>query len=157
MMLSILLAQNPTAERFKSIRGGFNSRETIGADLSFFLWLVAFSALFVAFLFIVARRRQKRGLNLSTAHPSRFFGRALRHLGVGFVDQKVIEYLARRAGIVHPAAMLIHQDVFKSYAGRISGSVHTRPLRKYANGRLAMIHARLFEEGAGAQGSDSQP
>ncbi|OWY72868.1 hypothetical protein B7486_00555 [cyanobacterium TDX16] len=157
MILNILLAQNPTAERFKSIRGGFNSRETIGADLSFFLWLMVLAAAFVAFLFIVARQRQKRGLNLSTAHPSRFFGRALRHLGVGFLDQKVIEYLARRAGIVHPAAMLIHHDVFKAYAGRIAGSIHMQPLRKYANGRLAMIHARLFEEGSGTQGSDSQP
>lgn len=156
MMLNMLLAQNPIAERFKSIRGGFNSRETIGADLSFFLWLMALAAVFIAFLFIAARQRQKRGLNLSTAHPSRFFGRALRHLGVGFVDQKVIEYLARRAGIVHPAAMLIHQDVFKVYAGRISGSIHLHPLRKYANDRMALIHARLFEEGSGAQVPASQ-
>ena len=144
-MVSFLLAQNPVADGLKGLRGGLNSPETVGADLNLFFWLLMALALFLATLLVVNRRRQRRALNLATVNPSRFFGRALRNLRVGRKDRMVIDWLARRAGLERPTAMLLHPAVFDAYAGRITGSIDSKSLREYATGRLAIIRSLAFE------------
>lgn len=146
MTVFYLLGQNPVVDQLRGLRGGLNSRETVGADLNLFFWLMMVLAAFLATLLVVSRRRQRRALNLATANPARFFGKALRRLGVGTKDKLLMEWLSRRAGIAHPAAMLLHPEVFRSYSARIAGSIHSRPLRDYAASRLAMIQSLAFED-----------
>lgn len=143
----LLMAQQPIFDGLKGgLRGGFNSRETVGADLNLFFWLMMVVAAFLIGLLVVSRRRQRRALNITEAHPAKFYGRALRHLGVGWFDEAILEWLSRRAGVMHPSAMLIHPDVFNAYSSKISNSVQSGPLRDYVVRRFAMIRSLAFDE-----------
>ncbi len=145
-----ILAENPIVERLKGLRGGFNTRETVTADMAGFLWFMVGAATVLLIVFVWSRRRQQKALHAASTHPRRLFAAGLKHLGIRLTDRLVLECIARRCGIDHPAAMLLSPDLLEKKAGRWADTIRIRALGRFFRARVETLKWAAFGEGAAA-------
>ncbi|RIK66774.1 MAG: hypothetical protein DCC65_08585 [Planctomycetota bacterium] len=144
--LPLILAENPIVERLKGLRGGFNTRDTVTADMAGFLWFMVGAATVLLIVFVWSRRRQQKSLHAVSAHPRRIFAAGLKYLGIRLTDRLVLEFIARRCGIDHPAAMLLCPDLLEEGAGRWADAIRIRTLGRFFRVRVERLRRAAFGE-----------
>lgn len=142
--IALIIAQNPVLERLKGLQQGFNTKQTVAADMTSFLWFMVGAATVLLIVFAWSRRRQQKALHLVPAHPLRLYAAGLRNLGIGFFDRLVLEFVAFRCGAAHPAAMLISRDLLEKRAGRWADRVAPRSIGRFFRARVDLLRRAAF-------------
>lgn len=141
-----ILAQQPVLDRLEGLRHGFNTKQTIGADFRGFLWFAVGVALVLLILIFWNQWRQRRALNAVGTHPMRLFARGLKVLGIGIVDRLVLEVVARRCGVPHPAAMLVSPTLLESHAGQWADGLTPTAVSRFVRSRVDVLRDAAFAD-----------
>ncbi|HKQ48230.1 MAG TPA: hypothetical protein VJZ71_09195 [Phycisphaerae bacterium] len=141
-----LLAQVQRSEKLEEIAQGFQYDNRRTLELPGVQWfLVAFGLLFVLMLLIAWRTHRNAGQSPHVS-PARFFAKALREIGLSFVDRALLRWIARRRALDQPIVLLFSPALLDQQASSCIDRLSAAPLRRYARQRLDVVMGQVFVE-----------
>ena len=131
----------------RAVRDQFRQGESVG---SLALGLGTLVAIVLVYAFLA---RAQAGLRRSKAqpqetHPQRLFTHLLCVLGLTATQRQFLESLARAAGLAHPTALLMSEELFNRTVDGFGADEagKTMPMDRQS---LDSLRARLFPQGMG--------